>query len=165
MTFSMHPVSLLLRTVQSKHLLSSGTSYLGPLPSRVVELTQTLKPDAAWLLGFNGVVGRTSRLTLSTHTRFGGRQFIRQAALIEQLLCRFLVSLWGGSVFLFFARNLQRRLRLAELAFIYLQGQRIFARMPASIFQVRQQEMYPWRYGATALYIAVMLRDPSLLVR
>lgn len=95
----------------------------------------------------------------------GRRRGVRHAALIEQLLGRFLLAFWGGSVFLFLARNVQRRLVLAELAFIYLQAQRIFARMPASAFQARQQDTYPWRHGATALYIAVMLRDPSLLVR
>lgn len=40
------------------------------------------------------------------------------AALIQQLLVRFLGALWGSAVHLLLARNLQRRLTTAELVFL-----------------------------------------------
>jgi len=72
-----------------------------------------------------------------------GHTAVFHAALVQQLLGRFLGSLWGNSVLLFIARNLQRRLTGDELAFLWLQGQRIFARMPATFFSAHRVETYP----------------------
>ena len=43
---------------------------------------------------------------------------VMHAALIQQLLVRFLGALWGSAVHLLLARNLQRRLTTAELVFL-----------------------------------------------
>lgn len=85
-------------------------------------------------------------------------------ALLQKLFSRFLTQLWGQPGVLVFIRNLQLRLSIEELAFLFVQNHRIFARMPASLYTVRQVQNYVWRYGAVALFLAVSLRDPTLLV-
>jgi hypothetical protein len=168
-----HQIGLLLKQF-GKYRLSVDRSYAIGWAGGYSSLLASLSP----LYGANrGLLGHGAALVAqgtriprslglqATKVRGFNKRVVYHAALVERLLSRFLVALWGGSVFIFIARNVQRRLLLAELAFIYLQGQRIFARMPASAFQVRHLDNYPWRYGAAALYIAVMLRDPSLLVR
>jgi hypothetical protein len=89
---------------------------------------------------------------------------LRYSLLLRRLVMRMLHILTGSSVYLFFCRNLQRRLSSQELAFVWLQSQRIFLRMPADLSSFRRVENYPWRYGSTALYVSSMIRDPRLLV-
>jgi hypothetical protein len=50
--------------------------------------------------------------------RGGHASAVMHAALIQQLLVRFLGALWGSAVHLLLARNLQRRLTTAELVFL-----------------------------------------------
>ena len=107
-----------------------------------------------------GMVGTRSRRIAPGQTA----STVQRAALVQQLIVRFITQLLGAAVYLSFTRNLQRRLTVNELVYIALQGQRIFMKMPASQYQIRRLEQYPWRYGAMALYLAVALREPSLLV-
>jgi hypothetical protein len=88
----------------------------------------------------------------------------QHSALARRVLYRFFEALLGGSCYFILCRNLQQRLAIAELAQVYTHSQRIFALMPASLLQIRRVVTYPWAYGATALYLAVILRDPQLLV-
>ena len=97
-------------------------------------------------------------------TPVGVRRGVQHAALLHRLLLRFLTQFLGGMVCVVLSRNLQRRLTNAELAFLWVQGHRIFARMPATSFHARRVDTYPWRYGALALYLSVAVRDTSLLV-
>lgn len=83
---------------------------------------------------------------------------------MRRLACRLLAHLWGQPVAVVLMRNLQLRFTLDELAFLFLQTHRIFTRMPASLYTYRQIQNYAWRYGAAALYLAVSLRDPVLLI-
>jgi hypothetical protein len=81
-------------------------------------------------------------LTLGAGAPRWGREVVRQDALMRVLLGRFLSNLWGMPPAILIARNLQLRLTLEDLAFLYLQYHRIFARMPASLYTVGQIQNY-----------------------
>lgn len=91
------------------------------------------------------------------------RRIALREGLVRCLLQRFLTNFWGSMVSIFVCRNLQLRTNMEELAFIFLQATRIFAQMPATLRTPRQVQNYSWRYGALVLYLAVRLRDVSLL--
>jgi hypothetical protein len=83
------------------------------------------------------------------------------SALVRQLLLRFATFTLGIVPLLSISRNLQSRLAAGELAFLAVQNQRLLAHMSAPARGIQQA---PWAFGATAVYLAVMLRDPHLLV-
>jgi len=56
---------------------------------------------------------------------------------------RFATNYFGTAVYILLARNLQRRVTFAEAAYVALQAQRAFARMPASGPQLRNPDLYP----------------------
>lgn len=105
-------------------------------------------------------------LRASTRRRFATlrRATVAHSGYARQLLFRLLTALLGGSVYVVLCRNLQRRLGTQELAYVGLQAQRVFTLMPASAAALRRQDGYPWRFGAMALYLAVAMRDATLLV-
>ena len=89
---------------------------------------------------------------------------LRFSSLLRRLVNRMLSSLTGFSVYMLICRNLQKRLSTKELAFVWMQAQRIFLRMPANLSTARRLELYPWRYGSMALYTSTMVKDPRVLV-
>lgn len=111
------------------------------------------------------LVGDTLRSSLSFRKhirRKRGTIFFNH--LLRLQLCRFLLSLWGAPISLVLLRNLQLRFSIPELVFLYLQNHRVFACMPASFRNQRQLRDYAWRFGATALYLGVAVRDPFLIL-
>jgi hypothetical protein len=92
------------------------------------------------------------------------RAVIAHSGYARQLLFRLLTSLLGGAVHVVLCRNLQRRLSTQELVYVSLQAQRVFTLMPASAAALRRADGYPWRFGAMALYLAVAMRDATILV-
>lgn len=77
------------------------------------------------------------RRWLRRHTR------VRFSLILRRLVVRMLHSLTGSSVCLLLCRNLQRRLSSRELAYVWLQSQRIFLRMPADLSSFRRMQGYP----------------------
>ena len=109
------------------------------------------------------VLGSAARASVRLQWQ-GPKAAPQHSALVRRVLHRFFEAMLGGSCYFILCRNLQQRLAIAELAQVYTHSQRIFALMPASLLQIRRVVTYPWAYGATALYLAVILRDPQLLV-
>lgn len=89
---------------------------------------------------------------------------LSQDALLRALLRRLLCQLLGAALTLVVNRDAARALALAELGFVWLLATRLFKSFPANLGNPLALRVYPWRYGALALYLAVLLRDPALLL-
>ena len=87
-----------------------------------------------------------------------------QDALFRSLLHRLLGHLLGGSLSLVIERDVAHSLPLNVLSFIWLVAQRLFISTPSNLNNPVMLRVYPWRYGALALYLSVILRDPTLLL-
>jgi hypothetical protein len=141
----------------------SHVTVLHNLKLAMFFLTKSLVTCSSGLVGFNNSINsKPNLLSASSEVRVTSR--VLHGVLVRRLLFRFLTHIVGGSLYILISRNLQRRLSLQELVFIGLQTQRIFARMPVSASTARRISSYPWRFGGTALYISVAIKDPHLLV-
>jgi hypothetical protein len=92
---------------------------------------------------FNGKASTYTPISDQISLRSNVRSIQLRDTFVRDLLCRFLVNLWGSQVTLCFFRNLQRFLSLQECVFVRLQQHRVFSLAPAPCYTPKQRERYP----------------------
>lgn len=88
----------------------------------------------------------------------------RQDGVLRLLLWRLLAQLLGAALTLVIERNLAHTLPIASLGYVWLLATRLFKSFPANLGNPAALRVYPWRYGALAIYLSVLIRDPALLL-